>query len=71
MIGAFKVMLEFRLADPIIGPLISAAIIVLLWGTVRSFGHRLMDDIDEVQGPRWLIALGFAHADVGVRPVDS
>ena len=31
------------LADPIVGLLISAAIIVLLWGTVKSIGRRLMD----------------------------
>lgn len=46
VIGAFGVMLGFPLADPIVGLLISAAIIVLLWGTVRSIGRRLMDGIE-------------------------
>lgn len=46
VIGAAGVMLGFPLADPIVGLLISAAIIVLLWGTVRSIGRRLMDGIE-------------------------
>jgi cation diffusion facilitator family transporter len=46
VLGAFGVMLGFPLADPIVGLLISAAILVLLWGTVRSIGRRLMDGID-------------------------
>lgn len=44
--GAFGILLGFPLADPIVGLLISAAIIVLLWGTVRSIGRRLMDGIE-------------------------
>lgn len=44
--GAIGVMLGFPLADPIVGLLISAAIIVLLVGTVRSIGGRLMDRIE-------------------------
>ena len=43
VVGAIGVMLGFPLADPIVGLVISAAIIVLLWGTVRSIGRRLMD----------------------------
>jgi cation diffusion facilitator family transporter len=46
VVGALGVMLGFPLADPIVGVLISVAIIVLLWGTVRSIGRRLMDGID-------------------------
>jgi cation diffusion facilitator family transporter len=46
VVGAGGVMLGFPLADPIVGLLISAAIIVLLWGTVRSIGRRLMDGIE-------------------------
>lgn len=46
VLGAIGVMLGFPLADPIIGLIISAAIIVLLWGTVRSIGRRLMDGIE-------------------------
>jgi len=46
VVGAIGVMLGFPLADPIVGLIISAAIIVLLWGTVRSIGRRLMDGIE-------------------------
>jgi cation diffusion facilitator family transporter len=46
VLGAVGVMLGLPLADPIVGLLISAAIIVLLWGTVRSIGRRLMDGIE-------------------------
>jgi cation diffusion facilitator family transporter len=46
VLGAAGVMLGFPLADPIVGLLISAAIVVLLWGTVRSIGRRLMDGIE-------------------------
>lgn len=46
VVGAIGVMLGFPLADPIVGLVISAAILVLLWGTVRSIGRRLMDGIE-------------------------
>ena len=46
VVGAGGVMLGFPLADPIVGLLISVAIIILLWGTVRSIGRRLMDGIE-------------------------
>ena len=39
-------MLGFPLADPIIGLLIAVSILILLWGTVKSIGRRLMDGID-------------------------
>ena len=45
VVGAVGVMLGFPLADPIVGLLISIAIVVLLWGTTRSIGRRLMDGI--------------------------
>lgn len=44
--GGIGVLLGFPLADPIVGILISVAIIVLLIGTVRSIGRRLMDGIE-------------------------
>ena len=44
--GVIGVWLGFPLADPIVGVLISAAIAVLLWGTVRDIGRRLMDGVD-------------------------
>lgn len=46
VVGAVGVMLGFPLADPIVGILISAAIVVLLAGTVRSIGRRLMDGVE-------------------------
>lgn len=46
VVGAIGVMLGFPLADPIVGLVISVAIVILLWGTVRSIGRRLMDGIE-------------------------
>jgi cation diffusion facilitator family transporter len=46
VVGAIGVMLGFPLADPIVGLIISVAIIFLLWGAVRSIGGRLMDAIE-------------------------
>lgn len=46
VLGALGVLAGFPLADPIVGLLISAAIVVLLWGTVRSIGRRLLDGIE-------------------------
>jgi cation diffusion facilitator family transporter len=46
VLGAIGVMLGFPLADPIVGILISIVILILLWGTVRSIGRRLMDGIE-------------------------
>jgi cation diffusion facilitator family transporter len=46
VLGAIGVMIGLPLADPIIGLLISISILILLWGTVRSIGRRLMDGID-------------------------
>jgi cation diffusion facilitator family transporter len=46
VIGGVGVMLGFPLADPIVGIIISFAIFVLLLGTIRSIGRRLMDAIE-------------------------
>jgi cation diffusion facilitator family transporter len=46
VVGAIGVLLGFPLADPIVGILISVAILILLIGTVRSIGRRLMDGIE-------------------------
>lgn len=46
VVGAVGVMLGFPLADPLVGILISVAIVVLLAGTVRSIGRRLMDAVE-------------------------
>lgn len=39
-------MAGFQLADPIIGLLIAASVLILLWGTIKSIGARLMDAVD-------------------------
>jgi cation diffusion facilitator family transporter len=44
--GVIGIWLGFPLADPIVGLLISLAIAVLLWGTARDIGRRLMDGVD-------------------------
>jgi hypothetical protein len=44
--GAVGVLFGLPLADPIVGLLISVAILVLLWGTVRSIGRRLTDSTE-------------------------
>jgi cation diffusion facilitator family transporter len=46
VLGVVGVWLGFPLADPIVGLLIAVTIIILLWGTVRSIGRRLMDGIE-------------------------
>lgn len=46
VVGALGVMAGFPLADPIVGLIISVAITVLLIGTVRSIGRRMMDGIE-------------------------
>ncbi|MFJ4760206.1 cation diffusion facilitator family transporter [Kocuria marina] len=56
--GGIGVLLGFPLADPIVGLLISAMIAVLLVGTVRSVGRRLMDGIEPELVDRAEHALG-------------
>ncbi len=46
VIGAIGVMAGFPLADPIIGLLITLAILVVLRGAARDIYHRLMDAVD-------------------------
>ncbi|SDT46117.1 cation diffusion facilitator family transporter [Microlunatus soli] len=46
VLGVIGVWLGFPLADPIIGLLISIAIFVLLIGTARDIGRRLLDGVD-------------------------
>lgn len=46
VIGGAGVLLGFPLADPIVGIVISIAIFILLLGTMRSIGRRLMDAIE-------------------------
>jgi cation diffusion facilitator family transporter len=46
VLGVMGVWAGFPLADPLIGLLIAAAIAVLLWGTARDVGRRLLDGVD-------------------------
>ena len=46
MIGAFGVMLGFPLADPIVGLLITVAILLVLRDAARDVYRRLMDAVD-------------------------
>jgi cation diffusion facilitator family transporter len=66
VLGAVGVMLGFPLADPIIGMIISAAILVLLWGTITSIGRRLMDGIEPDLVDRARHALEDTHGVLSV-----
>jgi cation diffusion facilitator family transporter len=46
VLGAIGVWLGLPVADPVVGLLISALITVLLWGTARDVGRRLLDGVD-------------------------
>ncbi len=46
VVGVIGIWLGFPLADPIVGLAISIAIFVLLWGTAREVGRRLLDGVD-------------------------
>lgn len=67
VVGAVGVLLGFPLADPIVGLVIAAMIAVLLVGTVRSVGRRLMDGIE----PEFVDRAGHALEHVtGVESVE-
>ncbi len=66
VLGAIGVMLGFPLADPIVGLLISIAIVVLLIGTVRSIGARLMDAVEPRHVDRLEAALAATPGVLGV-----
>jgi len=46
VLGVIGVWAGFPLADPLIGLLISTVIFILLWGTARDIGRRLLDGVD-------------------------
>jgi cation diffusion facilitator family transporter len=60
VLGVIGIWLGFPLADPIVGLVICIAIFVLLWGTARDVGRRLLDAVD----PSLV-----AQAEVAVRSV--
>ncbi|MCE7481044.1 MULTISPECIES: cation diffusion facilitator family transporter [Microbacterium] len=65
--GGVGVLLGFPLADPIVGLIISAAIFVLLIGTIRSVGRRLLDGVEPELVDR--VAHALEHVD-GIESVD-
>jgi len=68
VVGAIGVMAGFPLADPIVGLLITVAILAVLRGAARDIYRRLMDAAD----PDLVDAAEAALRDVpGVRSVDS
>lgn len=69
VLGAIGVMLGFPLADPIVGLLISIAIFVLLIGTVRSVGRRLMDGVEPQYVDTLERALSSAPGVLGVSEI--
>ncbi len=46
VVGAIGVALGYPVADPVVGLLITAAILVVLYGAVRDVGRRLLDGVD-------------------------
>jgi cation diffusion facilitator family transporter len=46
VVGATGVALGYPLADPLVGLLITVAILVILYGAVRDVGRRLLDGVD-------------------------
>ena len=69
VLGAIGVLAGFPLADPIIGLLITAAIVVLLVGTARDIGRRLLDGVDPDLTDRAIAALGDVPGVEQVGPV--
>ena len=67
VLGVLGVWAGFPLADPLIGLLITAAIIVVLWGTARDVGRRLLDGVDPELTARARHAL--EHVD-GIGDID-
>ena len=46
VVGAIGVALGHPIADPLVGLLITVAILVILYGAVRDVGRRLLDGVD-------------------------
>lgn len=67
VVGGLGVLAGFPLADPIVGLLISGAIFILLIGTVRSIGRRLLDGVEPQLVDR--VEPAIEHVD-GITSVD-
>jgi len=68
LLGAVGVALGFRAADPLVGLLITAAIVLVLKDAARSIYYRLMDAVDPELVER---ARTIAGAVAGVEGVDA
>ena len=51
LVGVIGVRLGFPLADPLVGFVIGASILVVAWNSAREIWYRLMDAADP-DGPR-------------------
>lgn len=69
VLGVIGVWLGFPLADPLIGLLITVAIVVLLWGTTRDIGRRLLDAVDPDLARRAQAVVDSAPGGVGASTV--
>lgn len=69
VVGAIGVMLGFPLADPIVGLLITIAILVVLRGAARDIYRRLMDAVDPALVDQAETALSATPGVVGVDQV--
>nr|WP_194720280.1 cation diffusion facilitator family transporter [Cellulosimicrobium arenosum] len=69
VLGVVGVWAGFPIADPLVGLLITAAILILLWGTARDVGRRLLDGIDPDLTHRARRALESEPGIVGVEDV--
>jgi cation diffusion facilitator family transporter len=69
VLGVIGVWLGFPLADPIVGLVISVAVFVLLWGTARDIGRRLLDGVDPSLVAQAEEAVGSVPGITGVEDV--
>ena len=69
VLGVIGVRLGFPLADPIVGLVISLVIFVLLWGTARDVGRRLLDGVDPSLVAQAEEAVGSVPGITGVEDV--
>ena len=69
VLGGIGVLLGLPLADPIVGLVISLMIFVLLVGTIRSVGRRLMDAVEPELVERAVHALQHVHEVQSVEQV--
>jgi cation diffusion facilitator family transporter len=69
VLGVIGVWLGFPLADPIVGLVISIVIFVLLWGTARDVGRRLLDGVDPSLVAQAEKAVGSVPGITGVEDV--